>query len=421
MSMSNVSVTPSGCPMHQVSEADLSIKNLIMKRELHADPSGFFRTLRETDPLHWDPDMNAWMATTYEAALAILKDPRVGSMPTKSLEEARKQGGAEAERFYHLLSKNILFMNPPEHTRLRKLINAGFKPSVLQKMRQVTRELTHAIMDRVQPTGKMDVVADLSRPIPAMIIARLLGAPDGDHDRFRKWGDAAVELIQMVSIEDERFMPLLRKGLEYYDYMGGLIKRFRAAPGEGFLHELIAAVDADPNLDDEDLIANSRAILTGGHQTTADAIGAGLYILLKHPEQLKMLREDPSLMPAAVEELMRFLSPVVLHPRRAMEDMELQGKSIKKGQIIFAVPAAANRDPKAFPDPEKFDITRAKKLNLAFGQSVHYCVGAPLARIELEETYSVVLERLPDLQIDGDVDWFFRFPMRGLNKFNVTF
>ena len=383
-----------------------------------ADPHPVLAALRESGPVR-RMDMRlglpVWMITRYDDVLAALSDPGLSNDPHNSSALTEVLRG-------DFLSRSMIGTDPPQHTRLRRLVSKAFTARRVEGLRPRVQEITDALLDRITPRGAADLVGEFGLPLPVTVIGELLGVPEADRDRFRIWTDEMLDRpfdprsdMARVTAARERM----------HGYLADLVAAKRAHPADDLLSDLVEATDEGERLDAQELLAMTFLLLIAGYVTTVSLIGNGTLALLRHPDQLDLLRADPSLVPQAVEELLRFDGPV--NPgltRHALEDLEIGGVRIPRGDLVLLAIAAADRDPDRFPDPDRLDIGSADPGHLAFGHGVHYCLGAPLARLEGQVAFTALLARLPDLALATEEDrlrWTGGGVLRGLRELPVTF
>jgi len=316
----------------------------------------------------------------------------------------------------------MLFMDPPAHNRLRALAAAAFTPARVETLRQHIQEITDSLIDTVLPRGRMDVIADLANLLPATVTAELMGVPVADRDQLKEWSIDFSEMLGNFQHNPGRTSRMLQVVEEMTSYYRARMKELENYPKAGVVYALMCAEVNGDRLTEEEVIANSIITMTGGQETTTNLIGNGLLALMQNPEELSRLRSDPSLVPAAVEELLRYESPIQYTIRLAPEDLELGGKLIRKRQAVIAMLGAANHDPARFPDPDRLDVTRKDNRHLAFGWASHYCFGGPLARIEGQIAFSTLLQRLQDLKLEPvALVWRHNMIFRGLERLPISF
>jgi cytochrome P450 len=387
--------------------------------EFHANPYPFYRRLREEDPVHLSR-LGVWILTRYEDAVMVLRDPRFGREGIAELQEARL--GAARARPKN--SRDMLFRDPPDHTRLRALVSRAFTPRVVEEMRPHIQEIVDGLLDRVEGSGGMDVIEDLAYPLPVRVICEMLGVPTSDQEVFRQWSaDVARSLDAALFPADSG---VAERGQEASDalkeYFRSLIAVRRKQPQPDLLSGLIAAEEQGDKLSEAELLSTCVLILIAGHETTVNLIGNGLLALLGNPDQLRALASDPSLIQTGVEELLRYDGPVQRTSRMTMADVEIGGKKIAKDSVVVAAIGAANRDPAYFADPERLDVARKDNRHIAFGFGIHFCLGASLARIEGQVAIGTLLRRMPALKLVSDTpEWRESSVLRGLKTLPVTF
>ncbi|TDF89725.1 cytochrome P450 family protein [Paenibacillus piri] len=366
----------------------------------------FYKRLAEQqEPLYRLDDFfgmgGAWVAFRHDDVATILKDPRFIKDMRKLAPQQDKQGSVEEKTPVNKLVEwmnnmpNMLTVDPPDHTRLRRLASKAFTPHMIENLRPRIQQIADELLDAVMEKGKMDLIADFAYPLPIIVISEMLGIPAADRDRFREWtqklGKAAMDPSQ-----GEAVTAILE---EFIQYIQTLLANKREHPGHDVTSGLVQAYDEGDKLNENELLSTIWLLITAGHETTVNLIGNGVLALLQHPEQMRLLRDDPSLLPSAVEELLRYAGPVMISSRIAGEDITLHGKEIRKGEIVMVSLAGANMDPHKISNPETLDITREENEHLAFGKGIHLCLGAPLARLEGQIAFGTLLQRLPNLRL----------------------
>ena len=401
------------------SEADYSLFQQL-KPEVMADPFPLYRKIREYEPVHWDPFMHSWVVTSYAECVTVLSKYKAARTPTPEYLEA--MGLSVLAPYAELMLKQILFMDPPMHASMRAMCATAFTPRRMEALRQKTTEIANELIDRVIDRGSMDVIADFAAPFPARVLAVLMGLPASDCDRLKQWASDVVELIGNFEHDPDRIKQLMTSLEDMRVYLAAQVDEQRSAPREGVLSALLAAEADGVRLTEEEIVANAILICAGGLEEPANLIGCGLFSLLQRPEQLTQLTNHPEIMQTAVEELIRFESPTQHTGRLAPEDTVLGGKQIRKGDLVTAVVAAANRDPLRFNDPDSLNLTRPDNRHLAFGWATHYCIGAPLARLTGQAAFTALLRRLPGLTlITKQPRWRGMAALRGIVSLEVEF
>jgi len=392
----------------------------LLDPEVLANPYPLFHRLRSEDPVHWDPFLHTWVVTRYVDVLDVLHT--FSANRTHTPQKLEVMGLSHMSPIAQLMVKQMLFMDPPTHTRLRSLASHAFTPQRVEVLRTHIREIVNRLLDEVQPKGRMDIILDLAEPLPAIVTAEMLGVPVEDRDKLKFWSANFAEMLGNFQHNPERTPKILQIVQDMTAYFQETILRLRDHPREGLVHSLMTAeIDGD-RLTDEEVVANSIVTMVGGLETTTNLIGNGILTLLRNPEEMERLKANPSLVPSAVEEMLRYESPSQHTGRIVPQDREMGGKVLKKGQAIMAVMAAANRDPERFPDPDRFDISRKDNRHLAFGYAAHFCFGAALARVEGQEAFEALLRRAPDLQVEpGPLFWRNNLGLRGLCSLPVRF
>jgi cytochrome P450 len=386
--------------------------------EFHSNPYPFYRALREEDPVHLSP-LGFWVCTRYDDAVMILRDPRFGREGMAKLMEARLGLTQDTSR-----ARDMLFQDPPDHTRLRALVSRAFTPRVVEVMRPHIQEIVDGLLDRVDGARAMDVIEDLAYPLPVTVICEMLGVPAADQDIFKTWStDIARSLDAAILPADSDAIPRGRDArLGLADYFRSLIATRRKDPKPDLLSALIAAEEEGNKLSEGELVSTCMLLLIAGHETTVNLIGNGLLALLQHPDQLRALRDDPGLIQTGVEELLRFDGPVQRTGRMTTAEVEIGDKRIPRDSVVVSVIGAANRDPKQFADPDRLDVSRKDNRHIAFGFGIHFCLGAPLARLEGQIALGTLLRRMPKLALVSDVpEWRESSTLRGLKSLPVTF
>jgi cytochrome P450 len=386
--------------------------------ESRADPYPLYRRLREIAPLHrFDLD-GQWYASRYEDCWQVLTNPCWGQQPETN---PRFLGLSEegAERFSRSQGASLIGQNPPEHTRLRSLVSQAFTRRRVQELEPRIVELIEPMLDAMAQAGEVDVMADLAFPLPVAVIGELVGVPAGEREAFRGWVQD-VTVAAEVSASPEALKAAEQAYTLMETYFVDLVARRRTEPTDDLLSGLIAARDSGGRLSEEELVAMAVLLFLAGFATTSHLIGSGLLALLRHPVEFDRLWDDPSLAPSAVEEMLRWEPSLPVAVRTAFEPIELGGQLIQTGETVIILLGAANRDPARFPEPERFDIGRAENPHLSFAAGIHYCLGAPLARLEGQIAFSRLIERFRHIELaDDDPPWTNSSKLRGLDALPV--
>jgi hypothetical protein len=403
------------------------LDQLLVSEQFVRDPYPALATLRDTAPVYWSDSLGGWILTRYDDILATFKDVaaysnegRLGRASAYLPAEARGRLGAfEA----HYRTKGLLHSDPPDHTRLRRLVLRAFSPRVVEAMRPRIQQIVDGLIDQVADAGEMDVIEALAFALPLTVLAGLLGADATMAPRFRGWADRLLAFQGQNRPAEHLLLAAQDALLEARQYLAGLIAQRRREPGSDLISLMTRPGDGTEALSDAEIINTGITLLTAGHETTASLIGNGLYTLLSHPEQWARLKADPALLGPAIEEILRFESPVARQPRLLRHDAELRGQRLRAGQMAFQMLNAANRDPAQFGAPGSFDISREPNRHIAFGQGIHFCIGAPLSRAEGQITFRAILERLPEIRLkEPQPDWDVTKPnSRVLRSLPVTF
>jgi cytochrome P450 PksS len=384
-----------------------------------ADPYSFYAQLRAEHPVfpvRLPDGQTAWLITRYDDALSALKDRRFSK---DKLNAGQKQPWIPA--YFKPLARNMLDLDDPDHARLRGLVHKAFTPKMIESMRQGIESLTEKLLDAAQARGRMDLVRDYALPLPTAIIAQMLGVPAGERPKFHRWSSA------IVSSQSSKWGAVwaIPHAFAFLRYIRKLISLRRNHPQNDPTSALAQAEEARDKLNGDKLLSMIFLLLIAGHETTVNLIANSALALLRHPDQMEKLRCDPSLIEPAVEELLRFEGPVETATERyALEDVLISGSTIPRGALVYVVLASANRDERQFENPDRLDITRQNNRHLAFGQGIHYCLGAPLARLETQIAINALLRRSPHLQLEvpvTEVRWKKGLVLRGLESLPVRF
>ncbi len=384
--------------------------------EMRANPWPYFRRLRDETPVY-ETVFGSVIVTGYEESVLALRDPRFSVDPRNAalLSSALDNQLGPAQRGFDDM---MLFVDPPRHTRLRALVNKAFAPRVVEGLRPRVQQIVDDLIDVALDEGLSELMSQLSFPLPVTVICEMLGIPASDRDDFRRW-TADITPVLDPFVPPEKFQRVAQAGFALLSYFEQLIEDRRAHPRSDLLTELIRAEEEGQRLSAEELRATCVLLLIAGHETTMNVIGNGSLALLSNRDQWERLQRHPDLVRTAVEELVRYAGPGALTARIALEDVELGGKVVPKGQFALVMIGAANRDPRVFPHPETFDVGRNPNRHLGFGAGPHFCIGATLARAEIQIALSTMARRVPSLHLTGEPEWREMVTFRGLKKLPV--
>ena len=379
------------------------------------NPYPVYAELRARDPVHRSLLMNAWVFTRHADVDAILRDHRHFSSDPARRELSRRQRAALPAPD----DDTMLFLDPPDHTRLRALVNKAFTPKAVNALEPHIRGLLGGLLDDIDDPAGFDLMEAVANPLPVVVIAEMLGVPPEDRARFRLWSDQRARMIEpTIGAREREVAAAAREALDAY--FRPIIKARRTAPRDDIVSALARAEEEGDRLTEREMLSMLRLLLVAGNETTTNLIGNGILALLRHPDQLERLRDDPSLIPAAVEELLRFDSPVQADFRSALDDCEVNGFPVRRGRNIVVLLGAANRDPAVFENPDRLDVGRGEGRHLSFGRGIHHCLGAPLARLEGRIVLEVLLERFSSIHLLADRPQFRNsIVLRGLRSLPV--
>jgi hypothetical protein len=418
----------------------LSLTNLQLEN-IRANPYPFYESLRTQDPIHWDEEMDFWVFTRYDDIASLYTDERFSRAQglMRNFERLTQNEKKIAQPVYHSFSKTVFYSDPPQHTHLRSLMNHAFTPRYVERLRPFIQQTVNDLLDSAN--DEMDIIHDLAYPLPVMVIAELIGLPASDRNKFKNWSDDLFAILGTVKNKPQHLLERAAQSLgEMTEYIKDLADKRRKNMGEDLLSILLSVSDdgacpvphrasgglvreapAVSTLTEEELVANINILLSTGHETTTHLIGNGILALLQHPDQLKLLKENPALLDSAIDEVLRYDNPVQITYRSALEDAEIKDKLIRKGDLVNTILGSANRDPERFNNPNTFDITRSEGRHLSFGLGIHYCLGAPLVRLEAEIAFETILRRFPNLKLKSDIlEWQEHPIFRGLKKLMVS-
>ena len=392
--------------------------------EFRVDPYRVFAQMREHDPVFCQPGFDGesmiWFLTRHDDVAAVLldderfvRDPRL-ALPEEELATQELPAPLQA------IDNHMLNRDGENHRRLRRLVTKAFTPKVVEQLRPRIQAIADELLDAVETRGSMDLSAEYAFPLPITVIAELLGVPTADQHRFEEWSNAIIT----PAIEPEALERFFGQMGEFVAYLTDLFAARRADPQDDLVSALLAARDESDALTEEEVFGTVVLLIVAGHETTVGLIGNAVVNLLSHQDQLELVRADPSLIPAAIEEVLRYEGPVERTLNRwAATDVELRGQTIRRGEVVIAILGSADRDSERFPDPDRLDVQREDTRHLAFGRGSHYCLGAPLARLEAEFALETLFRRLPNLRLavaPNELEWRTTPTFRRLETLPVT-
>ncbi|HEV8564343.1 MAG TPA: cytochrome P450 [Actinomycetota bacterium] len=387
-----------------------------------ANPYPAYAELRADAPVWYDEVTDHWLVSRYADVNALLRDRRFGRTYLHAAtheEMGRPPDAAILDPFWHLIRSGILDMEPPDHTRVRALVSKAFTPRFVEGLRPRVERITRALVDDAAEAGEFDLLSSIAEPLPVTVIAEMLGVPETDHRLLRPWSADICKMYELNPSE-EAARDAVRASVEFSDYLRDLSRERRAHPGEDLISGLAHAVDEGERLTEDELIGTCVLLLNAGHEATVNVTVNGWWALFRNPDQLESLRRDPSMVVTAVEELMRYDTPLQMFERWVLEPVKLHGVEIPQGAELGLLFGSANHDPSLFRDPDRMDLARDPNPHLAFGAGVHFCLGAPLARIELQTSFTALLDRFPRLQPVEEPRWKPNYIIRGLESLKVA-
>lgn len=427
----------------------LSLSHL-QREDVRANPYPFYEQLRSQDPVHWDEELGFWVLSRFSDIESLYLDERFSRAQglLRGFDRLSVENQKTAAPVYHSFSKTVFYADPPYHTHLRGLMNNAFTPRRVEQLRPTIQRLVDELLDAAHANGGMDFIRDFAYPLPVMVIAELLGLPAQDRAKFKEWSDDLFAILGTMKKSPHLLERAAQSLAEMTDYVTALSRDRREQPRDDLLSALLAVADDDEPLapphplpvsaadhssghlmrersaasalTQDELVANVNILLSTGHETTTHLLGNGLLALLQNPGQMQKLKSDPSLLDSATEETLRYDNPVQITYRSAVADAELNGKLIRKGDLINTIIGSANRDPDRFKNPDMFDISRNEGRHLSFGLGIHYCIGAPLVKLEAEIAFETILRRFPDLALATEtLEWQEHPIFRGLKSLPV--
>lgn len=395
----------------------------IADAKFKANPFPFYAQLRAEAPVFPVKALRgqrAWLITRYDDVLAAFKDERLAKDRHNAMTPEQLKKAPKMPSFFKTFERGMLSLDDPDHARLRVLVHKAFTPRRIEQMRGQIQEVTNDLLNAVEPRGSMDVLTDFALPLPLTMIARILGIPSKDNERFRGW---TKTLLSAASNPNP--LVLVPAMMSFIRYMRKQIRERQAHPQDDLITALSQAKEGNDWLTEDEVLSTIFLLLSAGHETTVNLISSGVLALLEHPDQLNKLRNEPALGKTAIEELLRFVCPVEMATERyTREDLTIAGTTIPRGELVLAVIASANRDEHYFDAPDTLDITRTNNKHLAFGHGIHYCLGAPLARLEGQIAIETLLQRMPNLRLSiapDQIRWRGGIILRGLETLPVVF
>jgi cytochrome P450 len=386
-----------------------------------ADPYPAYDELRRAGRIHYDERTDHWLIPRHADVNALLRDRRFGRtyLHTATHEEmGRRAEPDQQEPFWHLIRDGMLDREPPDHTRLRSLVSKAFTPRRVEELRGTIQAIVDGLVDDGLARGEFDLLSTVLEPLPVTVIAELLGIPEADRHLLRPWS-AEICLMYELNPSEEYARRAARASVEFSDYLRDLSRTRRANPGSDLISGLTQVVEEGDRLTEDELIGTCVLLLNAGHEASVNGSGNGWWALFRNPDQLARLRADHSLLPTAVEELLRYDTPLQLFERWVLEDSDICGVQVPKGAELGLMFGSSNRDPDVFVDPEQLDLSRDPNPHITFGAGIHFCLGAPLARLEMQIAFATILRRMPHLELLAEPEWKPTYIIRGLKSLPV--
>lgn len=390
-----------------------------------ADPFPVFKRLRDEDPVHWSKNLRGWVLTRYDDVREVI----VGDdMSSDRLSPFFKRMASEERNkisdLIHYLGKWAVFRDPPEHTHLRGLMNQPFTPRIVDKMRESIEDLVTGMLDRAMDEGEMDLIKDLAYPLPATVMMDLLGVPRSEIDAIKQWSDEIALFIGGAQSAEDKYARAQAATCEMADYFREMIADRRKSPKDDLTTGMLEARERGDMLSEDELIGNCILLLFAGHETTTNFIGNGMLALMSQRDQLDLLNKEPSLIVSGIEELLRYDGPSGSQVRIVSRELEMRGRVLNEGDRVFVFVNAGNRDERRFTNPDKINVARKRNRHLTFGQGIHFCLGAPLARLESQIAIREMARRLKDVELSvpkADLKYIDSVVLRGVKSIPVTF
>ena len=388
------------------------------------NPYAAYNFLRALAPVYWTDKFRtgAWLVTRYADVLAGLHDPRLSSQRSHTLTAALpKDVQGEFSKFNQIFSRWMLFLDPPQHSRVRQLLNKEFTPNMIQRLRPRIQHVVDTLLDQALGKSEVEFMTEFANPLPVRVIAEMLGIPSADQREFQIWSDGLADFFGNTTSTVESGRRAQQSLISLTEYFRALLPERREHKGDDLVSLLLRVEEEGEGLTEEELLAQCTLLLVAGHETTRNLLGNGLLALLQHPDQLATLRQNLSLMPLAVREFARYDSPVQFSGRAVSEDFSWHDRAIKKGQTVILLLGSANRDPEKFSEPEALKISRDEGMPLSFGHGTHFCIGAALAQAEAEVAFATLLNRTSSLRMLDDAPaWRANMSFRGLSRLRIT-
>jgi len=386
-----------------------------------ADPYPVLRDLRERHPVLWNPATRQWLVARHAAVDQLLRDRRLGRTYRHRATDAEfgREGPPDWHAPFHALNDaGMLDLEPPDHTRLRRLVQRAFTPRTVEAMRPRIQSIVDSLVDRLDGAGEFDLIAEVAEPLPVAVIAELLGVPEADRQSLRPWSHDICLMYELSPSEDAQRRSVAASAA-FSAYLRDLIAERRARPRDDLISALAAVVDDGDTMTETELVGTAALLLNAGHEASVNGAGNGWWTLFRHPGALAELRAEPALAATAIDELLRFDTPLPLFERWVLEPIEVDGVRIPRGTEVALLFISANRDPGAFERPDQLDLRRRPNPSVSFGAGIHYCLGAPLARLELSIAFETLLRRLPRMEPVAEPAWKSTFVLRGLDALRV--
>jgi cytochrome P450 len=385
-----------------------------------ADPYPAYAELRERTPVRYDEATDHWLVARYDDVNALLRDRRLGRTylhQATHAEMGHPDPPAWHAPFWDLINAGILDMEPPDHTRVRRLVSKAFTPRFVEGLRPRVQAIMDGLVDAVAGAGEFDLIA-VAEPLPVTVIAEMLGVPEADRHHLRPWSADICKMYEL-NPSPEMQRDAVRASIEFGDYLRTLARERTDDPGDDLISRLTAVMDEGEQLTEDELVGTCVLLLNAGHEATVNSTLLGWWALFRHPDRLKELRADRSLLPTAIEELLRFDTPLQMFERWVLEPITVRGVEIARGAELGLLFGSANRDPDVFDEPDELDLSRDPNPHLTFGAGIHFCLGAPLGRQELQISFATLMDRFPNLELVEEPRWKPNFIVRGLEGLRV--